>query len=49
MPKHSDTFDADDTQETSDIEDDLALILNDKHERSAPKPTEPNIEQQPSK
>lgn len=49
MPKHSDTFDANDTQETSDIEDDLALILNDQQERSAPKPTESNIEHQPFK
>ena len=49
MPKGNETFDMDNTRETGDIEDDLALILNDKQERPAPKPTKSNIEQQPSK
>jgi len=38
--KHNDTFDVDNTKVYGDIEDDLALILNDKQPQQVPKSIE---------
>ncbi len=38
--KHNDTFDVDNAKVYSDIEDDLALILNDKQPQQVPKSIE---------
>ncbi len=40
--KHNDTFNADNTKVYGDIEDDLALILNDKPSQQVPKAIESN-------
>jgi hypothetical protein len=40
--KHNDTFTVDNTKVDGDIEDDLALILNEKPPQQVPKPIESN-------
>ncbi len=40
--KHNDTFDVDNNKVYGDIEDDLALILNDKQPEQVPKSIELN-------
>ena len=47
--KYNDTFNVDNPKDSSDIEDDLAMILNDRKERSKQKPIEPQSEPEQSK